>query len=142
MPRSRHFATAVRPAPNCSAWTAMSDWVTCVRMAKMWEKISDLSSKKMSGTGLTSCRTTARLTNEWSRDDETQKHTIEDKTVKVGDWVGFKCDIEQSGRILEIRAGDKWRGPELLLAPPEGGFDGDYIKLSDRHLIDASDCWV
>ena len=28
---------------------------------------------------------------------------VHDVEVKVGDWVGFKSDIEQSGQIVEIK---------------------------------------
>ena len=29
--------------------------------------------------------------------------TVEGVTVNIGDWVGFKSDIEQSGKIVAIK---------------------------------------
>ena len=33
-----------------------------------------------------------KITNKWGEECE----------VNVGDWVGFKCDIEQEGRVKRI----------------------------------------
>ena len=59
--------------------------------------------------------------------------------VKVGDWVGFKCDIEQSGKIVEIKS--DWRGRRFILEN-ENGFDGGYIGGDTRTEVDEEDCWV
>jgi hypothetical protein len=64
--------------------------------------------------------------------------TIEGKTVKVGEWVGFKSDIEQSGKIVAIKRGT--RGPVLVLENPNG-FDGGYIGGQRTTEVDAADCW-
>lgn len=56
-------------------------------------------------------------------------------TVKVGDYVGFKCDIEQYGRIVEID------GDNLTLESA-GGFHGDYIG-GQTHTVETADrCWT
>ena len=60
---------------------------------------------------------------------------IEGKTVKIGDWVGFKCDIEQSGRVKEIRS------HTLILEDPDG-FQGEYIGRDTVTEVDIDRCWV
>jgi hypothetical protein len=67
---------------------------------------------------------------------------IEGKEVKVGDWVGFKSDIEQSGRIIKIEV-DGWNRQERLLTlVNESGFDGEYIGGDGITTVWASECWV
>lgn len=66
--------------------------------------------------------------------------TVEGKRVKVGDSVCFKCDIEQSGRIVQIKRGS-WGGVELVLENPNG-FQGEYIGRQTRTVQQASDCWI
>jgi len=67
--------------------------------------------------------------------------TNEGVEVKVGDYVGFKCDIEQSGKIVEIKtAGVMSR--EVLVLESEYGFHGEYIGGETRTEEFASDCWV
>lgn len=63
------------------------------------------------------------------------------RTVSVGDWVSFKSDTEQSGRIVEIRPGRYWAGVELVLENPDG-FRGDYIGGDRQTVLAASDCWT
>lgn len=55
--------------------------------------------------------------------------------VKVGDVVGFKCDIEQYGKVVKIE------GTRLTLEN-EYGFDGEYIGGQTVTVEDARDCWV
>jgi hypothetical protein len=69
-----------------------------------------------------------------------QTCTVDGQTVKVGDWVCFKSDVEQCGRIVGIRQ-SAWGGAELTLER-ESGFDGDYIGGQTRTVERASDCWV
>jgi hypothetical protein len=66
--------------------------------------------------------------------------TVEGQTVKVGDCVGFKCDIEQWGEIVAIRksASGHW---ELVLENTNG-FSGEYIGGSTKTVERASDCWI
>jgi len=60
---------------------------------------------------------------------------VEGKTVKIGDYVGFKCDIEQGGTIKKIN----WR---TLTLTSISGFDGDYIGGQTETDQLASDCWL
>ena len=38
---------------------------------------------------------------------------VDGQTVTIGDWVGFKSDIEQSGKIVEIKS--SYMGASLVL---------------------------
>lgn len=58
--------------------------------------------------------------------------------AKVGDWVGFKSDIEQSGRIKEIKYDT--RGKMYVLENPNG-FEGGYIGGQTITEEFADDCW-
>lgn len=64
---------------------------------------------------------------------------IDGKTVKPGDYVGFKSDIEQGGRILAITKGN-W-GVYLTLENPSG-FSGEYIGGDTTTEVSINDCWV
>ena len=66
--------------------------------------------------------------------------TVDGQTVKVGDWVGFKSDIEQSGQIVEIKKTTCF-GVSLVLEN-KTGFHGDYIGGDTITTELASDCWV
>jgi len=61
--------------------------------------------------------------------------TVEGKRVQVGDTVSFKCDIEQSGKIIRID-GDR------LTLENINGFDGDYIGGEEITIQSARDCWI
>jgi hypothetical protein len=80
----------------------------------------------------------------WKTDE--RGHTYSDSyewvEVQVGDYVGFKADVEQHGRIIEITRGG-WDGKDacLLLENPNG-FPGDYLRYATRTKQMASDCWV
>jgi hypothetical protein len=65
--------------------------------------------------------------------------TVDGKQVGVGDWVCFKCDIEQSGRIAKIKPARY--GAELLLEN-ESGFSGEYIGRDTSTIVSARDCWL
>jgi hypothetical protein len=60
---------------------------------------------------------------------------VEGKEVKIGDWVGFKCDIEQGGQIKDIN------GTRLTLEN-KNGFYGEYIYGKTEYDILAKDCWL
>lgn len=62
--------------------------------------------------------------------------TVEGQTVKVGDWVGFKCDVEQSGQIYRIE------GDRLFLQAGPNGFVGGYIGGQETTVQRAQDCWI
>ena len=38
---------------------------------------------------------------------------VDGQTVQIGDWVGFKSDIEQSGQIVDIKS--TYMGKALVL---------------------------
>ena len=46
---------------------------------------------------------------------------VDGEIVNIGDWVSFKCDIEQSGKIYRIE------GDRLFLEAGPNGFEGGYI---------------
>mgnify|MGYP001828677393 CR=1 FL=1 len=56
-------------------------------------------------------------------------------TVAVGDYVGFKSDVEQYGEIVAIN-GDR------LTLRSKYGFSGDYIGGQTETVEHASDCWA
>ena len=65
--------------------------------------------------------------------------TVDGQTVKVGDWVGFKSDIEQSGKIVAIK--QTYAGASLTLENTSG-FHGDYIGGQTITTELARDCWI
>jgi hypothetical protein len=65
---------------------------------------------------------------------------VDGKVVKVGDWVSFKSDIEQCGRIVAIK--QSIMGSDVLILENEDGFDGEYIGGETRTQEMASDCWL
>jgi hypothetical protein len=62
--------------------------------------------------------------------------TVEGQRVQVGDYVSFKSDIEQSGKIYKIE------GDRLYLSAGPNGFDGDYLRGADTTVQRAVDCWL
>ena len=64
---------------------------------------------------------------------------VEGQTVNIGDWVGFKSDIEQSGKIVAIK--QTYAGTSLTLENTSG-FSGDYIGGSTITTELARDCWI
>ena len=60
----------------------------------------------------------------------------EELEIEVGDWVGFKSDIEQYGKIKSIQ-----RGRDTLILTNEDGFDGDYIGGDKETLVWFQDVW-
>ena len=65
--------------------------------------------------------------------------TVEGVTVNIGDWVGFKSDIEQSGKIVAIK--QTYAGTSLTLENTSG-FSGDYIGGETITTQLARDCWI
>lgn len=61
---------------------------------------------------------------------------VEGQPVKVGDYVSFKCDIEQGGQIYKIE------GDRLFLRAGPDGFEGGYIGGQETTVQMASDCWI
>lgn len=58
--------------------------------------------------------------------------------VKVGDYVGFKCDIEQTGKITKIE--NHYGRVSFHLHNPDG-FSGDYLRYATDTIQDADRCW-
>ena len=65
--------------------------------------------------------------------------TVEGQTVNIGDWVSFKSDIEQSGKIVAIK--QTYAGTSLTLENTSG-FSGDYIGGETITTELARDCWI
>jgi hypothetical protein len=61
---------------------------------------------------------------------------VDGETVKVGDYVCFKSDVEQCGKIYLIK------GDRLYLQAGPNGFQGDYIGGAETTVEMASDCWI
>ncbi len=61
-------------------------------------------------------------------------------TVKVGDVVGFKADIEQYGKVVEIRRRD-FGGYELTLEASDR-FIGEYIGGMKRTTVFDDEIWT
>lgn len=66
--------------------------------------------------------------------------TVEGKQVKIGDVVGFKCDVEQYGIITGIKRsfGDE----QLTLKPCGERFHGEYIGGDTVTTESANRCWI
>lgn len=62
--------------------------------------------------------------------------TVDGQIVRVGDWVSFKSDIEQSGQVSAVLSGGR------LVLTNERGFKGDYIGGSMTTIQSAKDCWL
>ena len=65
--------------------------------------------------------------------------TVDGQVVKVGDYVGFKSDIEQYGKIVEIK--QSYMGASLVLENTSG-FSGGYIGGDTITTELARDCWI
>jgi hypothetical protein len=59
--------------------------------------------------------------------------------VYIGDYVSFKSDYEQSGKIIDIKGCGN--GVELTLFR-EGGFGGEYLRYSQKAYAYANECWL
>jgi len=64
---------------------------------------------------------------------------VDRHTIKIGDWVSFKSDVEQSGQIVEIKK--SYMGTSLVLEN-RNGFSGDYIGGDTITTELARDCWI
>jgi hypothetical protein len=64
---------------------------------------------------------------------------VDGQEVNIGDWVGFKSDIEQSGQIVEIKS--SYMGKSLVLEN-KSGFQGGYIGGETITTELARDCWI
>ena len=66
---------------------------------------------------------------------------VDNKKVKIGDWVGFKADIEQSGKVIDIKGNGK-RAELKLSSDDTYGFDGDYLNGETETWIESKRCWI
>jgi hypothetical protein len=66
------------------------------------------------------------------------KAIVDGHEVTVGDVVGFKCDIEQSGVITAIK---KTPYGVSLTLENKHGFSGDYIGGDTVTTEMVGDCW-
>ena len=64
---------------------------------------------------------------------------VHDVLVKIGDNVAFKSDIEQWGKIIEIK--NTFAGVSLVLENKHG-FRGAYIGGTTITRQMARDCWA
>ncbi len=65
--------------------------------------------------------------------------TKNNETINIGDWVEFKADIEQCGKVINIQGSGK--NAELTLENTDG-FDGDYIGGETITYIEARRCFL
>jgi len=63
-------------------------------------------------------------------------------TAKIGDWVCFKSDHEQCGRVVGISRGPLGHVSLILESRNPEGFGGDYIGGQTRTTVFANDCWI
>jgi hypothetical protein len=66
---------------------------------------------------------------------------VEGQKVRVGDYVSFKCDIEQSAKIKKIHTCSSV-GKILILKAPAGGFQGEYIRDEKTYGVTPNECWI
>jgi len=71
-----------------------------------------------------------------------QQTNVEGGVVKVGDYVSFKSDIEQSGTIIKIYRAQQSFGMVMLDIENMDGFEGNYIGGQTHTTVMANDCWV
>ena len=61
-------------------------------------------------------------------------------TLKVGDHIGFKSDVEQCAEITKInRSRD---GLSFTVKAPPDGFSGSYIGRCDFYEVYEGDLWI
>jgi hypothetical protein len=70
------------------------------------------------------------------------KALVEGKEVKIGDIVGFKCDIEQYGVITAIKPNGAFGKAQLTLKPCAGSFFGEYIGGDTIYTTQSESCWI
>ena len=60
-------------------------------------------------------------------------------TVKIGDYVSFKSDVEQAGKIIEIRS--MGGGDYVFTLVNPNGFEGGYIGGCETTDVYSNDTW-
>ena len=66
---------------------------------------------------------------------------IDGQTVTKGQFVCFKSDHEQTGRVLKIKKTNNTINLTLE-SPTSQGFSGGYIGGQQITVVDAGRCWV
>jgi hypothetical protein len=61
---------------------------------------------------------------------------INGKKIKVGDWICFKSDYEQSGQVSKIHSNG------ILELFNDNGFGGDYLRYTRFTDVNPDDCWL
>jgi hypothetical protein len=63
------------------------------------------------------------------------------KKIKINNWVTFKTDIEQTGKVVQIYKEGK-NMMYTLSSDDTYGFDGDYLNGETLVQIEAKKCWL
>jgi hypothetical protein len=61
-------------------------------------------------------------------------YSMDGDSIRTGDVVGFKADIEQYGRVVAICG-------EMITIKNPSGFSGAYLCGSTEVQLKAGDCW-
>lgn len=63
------------------------------------------------------------------------------KKIKIGDWVTFKADIEQTGKVINVKGSGKY-AMLTLSSYDTYGFEGDYLNGETETDIEAKRCYL
>ena len=66
----------------------------------------------------------------------------EDITVRIGDRIAFKCDVEQSAEVIAIKKHWNDLGYVFTVKAPPDGFSGHYIGRQDTAEVFSDDVWT
>ncbi len=61
------------------------------------------------------------------------------RTIKIGDRVRFKSDVEQTGEVVKITKVTQGTGHDLMLTNETEGFFGKYIGGRFIHTVNSRD---
>ena len=125
---------------DCDAGIFLNAWKASGKTVTFREHSSNKSSRLRSYDRYTNTTNQVDRSGNYGLVREWDGNDVE-RFVKVfvGDFVGFKSDTEQSGKITKIRGNGKHA--RLDLHDPNG-FSGDYLRYSTEACMDADDCWI
>ncbi len=63
------------------------------------------------------------------------------KKIKIGNWVTFKADIEQTGKVVAIKGSGRY-AMLTLSSDDTYGFNGDYLNGETVVEMEAKRCWL
>ena len=66
---------------------------------------------------------------------------VNKKIIKVGDYVGFKSDVEQYGLITEIKKSKNVYCSYDVVLTNKNGFSGEYINGETKTTISINNVW-